>query len=225
MASRTSNSDISLGAGFAAALAARKIDFKGFIEILMDNALARLDREDAVNRPEPISERILPKVNIRRTRPKNKPKIMLMLKDMSVFRTGELKVAQEVLDDALAHSSKEDYKSYVATENKDIVGWICFGPVPCTLGTFEIYCLVVIPSKQHCGVGSYLMQYATNLIENQKGRMIVVETSGSNRYLSARQFYEKIGYREVSRIRNFYTTGDDKVVYIMHLEPSRNANE
>jgi hypothetical protein len=67
------------------------------------------------------------------------------------------------------------------------------------------------------------MQYATNLIENLKGRMIVVETSGSSRYLSARQFHEKIGYCEVSRIKDFYTAGDDKVVYVKHLQPYRNA--
>ena len=219
MTNKICNPDISLGAGFIADLAAGKIDFKVFIEILMDNLLARPDREYSANRPEPISERILPNINIRRTCPKDKLKIMSMLKDMSVFRTGELKVAQEILDDALAHGSEGDYKSYVAAEDKNIIGWICFGPAPCTLGTFEIHCLVVIPSKQRCGVGSYLVQYATNLIENQKGRMIVVEISGSSQYLSARQFYEKIGYREMSRIKDFYTADDDKVFYVNRLKP------
>lgn len=219
------NPDISLDAGFAAALTAGGIGFEEFIKILLDNALARLDGEHSNNRPEPASERTLPKVNVRRTRPDNKPKIMSILKETSFFRTAELRVAEEVLDDVLAHGSQGDYQTYVAEEGENVIGWVCFGPAPCTLGTFDIYWLVVAPEKQRCGVGSYLLKYVTNLIENQKGRMIVVETSGSSRYLSTRQFYEKMGYREVSRVKDFYTAADDKVIYVKHLQMCRNGKE
>jgi len=211
------NPDISLDSGFVAALTAGGIGFEEFIEILMDNSLSRLDERYSNSKPKPISERKLPKVNIRRTCLEDKPKIMSILKETSFFRTGELRVAEEVLDDAFAQGAEGDYQSYVAEEDENIIGWICFGLTPCTLDTFNIYWLVVAPERQRCGVGSYLMQYAANAIKGSKGRMVVVETSGSNRYLSTRRLYEKMGYFEASRVKDFYTVGDDKVIYVKHI--------
>jgi len=219
------NPDISLDAGFAAALTAGGIGFEEFIKILLDNALAHLDEKYSNNKPKPILDRKHPTVNIRYVRLEDKPKIMSILKETSFFRTGELIVAGEVLDNALAQGPEGDYQSYVAEECEDIIGWMCFGPAQCTLGTFDIHWLVVTPKKQRCGVGSYLLKYATNLIENQKGRMIVAETSGSSRYLSTRQFYEKMGYYETSRVKDFYTTGDDKIIYIKHIQACQNGRE
>ena len=55
--------------------------------------------------------------------------------------------------------------------------------------------------------------------------MIVVGTSGSNRYISTRRFYEKLGYCEASRVKDLYTTGDDKVIYIKHVKACQDRNE
>jgi ribosomal protein S18 acetylase RimI-like enzyme len=41
----------------------------------------------------------------------------------------------------------------------------------------------------------------------------LVETSGLPKYDRARAFYTKCGYEEEARIRDFYTTGDDKIVF------------
>ena len=219
------NPDISLEAGFVAALTAGKIDFEEFIKILLDNASARLGEEFSDNESKSIPKKKSLRVNIRQICSEDRPKILSILKETSFFRTDELAVAQEVLDAALTQGSDGDYQSFVAEDGKNIVGWACFGPAPCTLGTFDIYWLAVAPKRQRCGVGSYLMEYATNAIKNRKGRMVVVETSGSNRYLSTRRFYEKMGYCEASRVKDFYTVGDDKVIYIKHLQACQNGRE
>jgi D-alanine-D-alanine ligase len=211
------NPDISLEAGFVAALTASEIKFEEFIKILLDNASARLGEEFSDNESNSIPKKKQPRINIRQTCSEDRPKILSVLKETNFFRNGELAVAQEVLDTALTQGADGDYQSFVAEDGRNIIGWVCFGPTPCTLGTFDIYWLVVAPEKQHHGIGSYLMQYATNLIEDQKGRMIVVETSGSSRYLSTRRFYERMGYFEASRVKDFYTVDDDKVIYVKHI--------
>jgi hypothetical protein len=61
------------------------------------------------------------------------------------------------------------------------------------------------------------MPYATTIIKNLKGRMITVDTSGSQRYLPTRQFYEKLGYHNEACIKDFYSVGDDKVIYIKRI--------
>ena len=162
---------------------------------------------------------------IHRAGPEDREAVMAILERTKFFRPEELKIAEEVFDAALSGGPEVDYQSSVAREANETIGWICFGPTPCTIGTFDVYWLVVAPERQHCGVGSYLMQYATNAIKGRKGRMIVVETSGSSRYLSTRRFYEKIGYWEASRVNDFYTDGDDKVIYIKHMKACQNGKE
>jgi GNAT superfamily N-acetyltransferase len=158
-----------------------------------------------------------PQISIRYTHPDDKPEILSMLKETNFFRPQELLVAQEVLDDALAEGANGHYQSFAAEENGKLVGWICFGPAPCTISTFDIYWLVVTPQKQRNGVGAFLMKYAANLIKNRNGRLIVAETSGHPRYHSTRRFYEKMNYSPVSCIRDFYAPGDDKVIYVKNI--------
>ncbi len=157
------------------------------------------------------------KLNIRRARPSDRAAVMSMLAETNSFRPNELLTAREVFDDAIAKGPKGDYQSFVAEEKRNTIGWLCFGPTPCTLGTFDIYWVVVHPQNQKCGIGSLLMQYAENLIKKRSGRMIVVDTSGSPRYLSARRFYRSNGYRRAAGLKNFYAPGDDKIIFAKYL--------
>jgi hypothetical protein len=43
--------------------------------------------------------------------------------------------------------------------------------------------------------------------------MLLVETSRLPDFDHTRKFYIKCGYEEEARIRDFYATGDDKVVF------------
>ena len=157
------------------------------------------------------------KLNIRRARPSDRAAVMSILAATNSFRPNELLIAREVFDDAIAKGPKGDYQSFVAEEKRNTVGWLCFGPTPCTLGTFDIYWVVVHPRNQKCGIGSFLMQYAESLIKKRSGRMIVIDTSGSPRYLSARRFYRSNGYRRMAGLKNFYAPGDDKIIYDKRL--------
>lgn len=142
---------------------------------------------------------------------------MAILKRTKFFRPEELEVAEEVFDDSVSGSPKADYQSFVARAEHKTIGWVCFGPTPCTAGTFDIYWLAVEPENQNSGVGTALVEYATAVIKNLKGRMIAVDTSGSQRYFSTRQFYETLGYRKEACIKDFYSAGDDKIIYIKRI--------
>jgi len=157
------------------------------------------------------------KIKIRRARLRDKPSVMLMLRETNHFRPNELKVAEEVFDDSIAKGQKGDYQSFVAQKKNSTIGWICFGPTPCTIGTFDIYWIAVNPENQNCGIGSFLMQYAASVIKKQNGRMIVVDTSGSQRYLLVRRFYRKLGYCIAARLRDFYADGDDKIICVKYI--------
>jgi ribosomal protein S18 acetylase RimI-like enzyme len=98
-----------------------------------------------------------------------------------------------------------------------VIGWVCFGETPCTLGTFDIYWIAVEPTLQRQGAGKFMLDFVEKEIKNQKGRLAVVETSGMKRYESTQKFYEKNNYTIAAKIPNFYALGDDKLIYIKTL--------
>jgi ribosomal protein S18 acetylase RimI-like enzyme len=157
------------------------------------------------------------KIKVHRACSQDKTAVMRMLACTNFFKPYELQIAEEVFDDAIAEGPKGDYQSFVARGNCDTIGWICFGRTPCTVGTFDIYWVVVDPENQNRGIGAFLMGYAADFIKKHKGRMILVDTAGNPRYLPTRRFYKKVGYRKAACLKDFYADGDDKIIYIKRL--------
>ncbi len=133
---------------------------------------------------------------------------------VSVFRDDEVPVALEVFDGAVAGSP--DYVALGATVDERLVGWICWGPTPCTLGTFDLYWMAVDPAAQAAGIGTALLREMEGRLAGS-ARLIVVETAGRPDYRPTRAFYEARGYRKASVIPDFYAPGDDQVVYVKAL--------
>jgi D-alanine-D-alanine ligase len=231
------NADVSPDSGFAAALGAAGISFAQFVASLLENARARMNRKSAALRPcsgrgeqgrppassparqarRPSAPQPRGPVPIRRSEPRDRDAILSLVAETGFFRPDELAVAQEVLDEALAKGPGGHYESFIAEDGGKPVGWVCFGPTPCTLGTFDIYWIAVALSHQRRGLGAALMRHAEDLISSRDGRMAVVETSGRPIYDPTRRFYARLGYKEAARIADFYAPGDDKIVYTKPL--------
>ncbi len=133
---------------------------------------------------------------------------------VGVFRDDEIPVALEVFDAAAAGSP--DYAVLGAVLDGQLVGWICWGPTPCTLGTYDLYWMAVDPQAQSAGVGTALVREMEGRLAGS-ARLIVVETAGRPDYRPTRAFYEARGYRRAAVIPDFYAPGDDQVVYLKTL--------
>lgn len=131
-----------------------------------------------------------------------------------VFRDDEVPVALEVFDGAVGGSP--DYIALGATVDERLVGWICWGPTPCTLGTYDLYWMAVDPTLQGSGIGAALLRAMEGRLAGS-ARLIVVETAGRPDYRPTRAFYEARGYRKAAIIPDFYAPGDDQVVYVKAL--------
>lgn len=211
------NPDISMEAGLVAALSAASITPEKFVSMVVSNAADRLSRrKSSVASSTAAGVEAGPFV-IRQTIMEDRDTIIAITESTGYFRPDEIEVACEVLDDALLKGPDGHYQSFTAVSNGRAVGWICFGPTPCTLGTFDIYWIVVSRDCQRMGVGSALMKQAETLIAARGGRMSVIETSGRGLYDSTRDFYHKLGYSEQARIAGFYADGDDKIIYARQL--------
>ena len=139
--------------------------------------------------------------------------VMDIIRRTTFFRPVEEEIAQEVLDDAAAPDGDPSYQSYVIEAHGRAAGWVCFGATPCTLGTFDIYWIAVDPDVQHGGLGSALLTFAEQQIAAQDGRLMIIETSGSEMYRPTQRFYEKNGYRLAACVDDFYAPDDPKLIF------------
>ncbi|MCI0498162.1 MAG: GNAT family N-acetyltransferase [Planctomycetales bacterium] len=158
-----------------------------------------------------------PDVCIRKARTTDRSAVIDMVKATEFFRPVEIEIACEVFDDAAADKPGNTYQSYVAEVGGKVAGWVAFGPTPCTLGTFDVYWIAVDPALQRHHIGSKLLAFAETQIQRQTGRLIVIETSGSERYLPTRRFYERNGYTLAAEVKEFYAPGDDKWIFTKKL--------
>lgn len=178
-----------------------------------------------------------PAVDLREPKWEDRSRIEGIVRATELFREEEVGIALEVFDGSVAapgvaapgvaaHSSARlpcarlpDYASIAAYDADLLVGWVAFGQRPCTDGTFDCYWIVVDPARQGTGVGTMLIEAMEGRLAG-RARLIVAETSGRDDYAPTRAFYQRTGYRPLSRIPDFYSAGDDLVVFVKYLSPA-----
>ncbi len=220
------NPDISPDSGFAAALTSSRIPYAYFVAKVCENALTRLTRKMPVPVATPTAKQRKHagkknhrphKIQLRYSNAADRDGILAFMRGTRFFHDGEIDVAREVLEEAIAKGPSGHYQSFTLLSEGIPAGWICYGPTPCTKGTFDIYWIGVSADCQGKGFGRALLEHAEKLIRKIQGRLIIIETSGRPLYESTRGFYLKTGYAEAARIPDFYDQGDARVIYAKAL--------
>lgn len=122
-------------------------------------------------------------------------------------------MALELVDDNLAKGSQSEYQFLVAAEQATVLGYVCYGLIPLTQSSYDLYWIVVDPDQQRGGIGGRLMTAMHEAILGQGGKRVYIDTSSTNLYAPARAFYESQGYTVAAQFPDFYREGDAKVVY------------
>jgi ribosomal protein S18 acetylase RimI-like enzyme len=92
-------------------------------------------------------------------------------------------------------------------------GYTIYTKVPLTDATWDVYWIVVDPAFQRKGVGRALLSAVEDDVRAKGGRWILIETAGKALYRPTHAFYLESGYREVSRIEDFYAPGDARIIF------------
>jgi ribosomal protein S18 acetylase RimI-like enzyme len=129
------------------------------------------------------------------------------------FRPDEVEIAVELVDEHLAAGNASGYRFVFAESLAKVIGYVCFGPIPCTLTSFDLYWIAVDPEHQRCGLGRALIDEAAKQIAAAGGQRIYIDTSGQPKYAPTRGFYERSGFRCEARLVDFYAPGDDRIIY------------
>lgn len=141
-----------------------------------------------------------------------------MIVATQMFTAAEVAVAMELIDVYLNNPQQPDYIVEVAVNSADEpIGYVCYGPTPATEGTFDLYWIVVDPRLQGQGIGRILLQHVEQTLSACGARLIIIETSSTERYRLTQQFYLKNDYTISARIKDFYRPGDDRLIFTKYL--------
>jgi len=135
------------------------------------------------------------------------------------FNDEELEIAMELVDDRLATGESSHYRFLVAEHAGAVAGYACWGPIPGTAESADLYWIAVDPAHQGLGVGRALLAESEAWLVEAGRPRVWVETAGRGQYAPTRAFYRACGYRVAAELQDFYAPGDDKVIFLKVLEP------
>lgn len=122
----------------------------------------------------------------------------------------------EMLDDMIAdYLNNPDSKDiwFTAIENDQLVAIGYCAPEKLTEGTYNLYAIGVRSDLQGKGIGGKMMNFIEELLRQDGHRVLIVETSGTADFELTRKFYEDLNYTKEAVIRDFWSEGDDKVIF------------
>ena len=129
------------------------------------------------------------------------------------FSPEEVDLAEELVQENLRLGPASGYRFIWARQDGPTLGYACFGPIPCTLGSFDLYWIAVDRAHQGAGIGQRLMALVEEMVAAGGGRRVYVDTSSRPDYQPTRFFYQRQGYTCEAVISDFYAAGEDKVIF------------
>lgn len=149
--------------------------------------------------------------NIKPEDPENVKKIV---SSTGFFNDEEVDIAVELAEERLSKGLESGYHFLFLEIDDKTVGYSCFGPIPATKFSYDLYWIAVHKENQNLGLGKILLNESEIAISKLGGNRIYVETSGREQYISTRKFYIACDYKEEAVLEDFYAPGDAKYLYL-----------
>jgi acetoin utilization deacetylase AcuC-like enzyme/GNAT superfamily N-acetyltransferase len=168
--------------------------------------------------PRPNRREQLPGVKLRyEVQAQDAERVGRLVQLTGFFNPAEIDVAVELVNERLAKGNDSGYFFVLAEQYGRLVGYTCYGPVPATTSSYDLYWIAVHPDLRRRRLGVMLLKESEKLIKKAGGSRIYVDTSMRLQYASTRAFYESCGYRLESVLDDFYEPGEAKAIYCKTL--------
>jgi ribosomal protein S18 acetylase RimI-like enzyme len=130
------------------------------------------------------------------------------------FSKEEVSIAVELIEERLLKGPESGYCFLFLEKNGIMTGYSCYGPIPGTCDSFDLYWIALRNECRGMGLGKLLLKETEKKLASLQGRHIYIETSSRNQYLPPRKFYEACGYTGEAFLKDFYSSGDSKIIYV-----------
>lgn len=159
------------------------------------------------------------KIIIRKTIESNDiERVRDIISSTGFFTDEEINIACELVEEKILKDEMSGYYFIFIEEEGRTIGYSCFGAIPATKLSFDLYWIAVHQNYQNRGLGKVLLKESEKEIGRLGGERIYVETSGCEKYISTRKFYLACNYKEEAVLKDFYAPGDAKYLYLKILE-------
>ena len=146
--------------------------------------------------------------------PSDRHRVYEIVRATRFFSAAEEQIAVELVDEATAKGEAgSGYHFLFAERDEAVIGYACYGPIPGTVSSFDLYWIAVDAGAQGAGIGRSLHDAAEAAIQELGGTRLYADTSSKPQYEPTRAFYRRMGYREAARLEDFYAAGDGKVIF------------
>lgn len=133
------------------------------------------------------------------------------------FYDDEVEVAIELVRERLSKGTPSGYYFLFAEKEGEAIGYTCYGPIACTRSSYDLYWIAIQNDLRGSGIGKELLRRTEREIQTMGGERIYIETSSRKKYQTTHTFYRHCGYREEAVLKDFYATGDDKIIFVKVL--------
>ena len=160
---------------------------------------------------------------IRPLAPTDNANVLALLETTGLFDPAGLDEVSKLLADYFGGGINNDHCWIIDDDADGMMGVAYYAPERMTDGTWNLYLIAVNGDHQGKGRGSALIRHVEQALATRGERLLLVETSGLESFERTRVFYRRCGYEEEARIRDFYSAGEDKIVYrkvLSGLRPS-----
>jgi D-alanine-D-alanine ligase len=150
-------------------------------------------------------------------RPEDRQAVGRLVRATGFFSEEEADIAVELVEERLAKGDASGYFFLLAEEGDRLLGYACFGPIPGSVHSFDLYWIAVDPGEQGRGVGRTLMAASERIMAGCGAHLIYADTSSRPQYEPTRSFYLACGYLQAAFLTDFYAPQDGKVIFVKSL--------
>ena len=149
--------------------------------------------------------------------PKDREAVGRLVRETGFFSKEEVAIAAELVDERLAKGEASGYFFLFAEEEGHLLGYTCFGPIPGSVHSYDLYWIAVEPNAQGRDLGKKLMAGSERIMAGHGARRVYADTSSRPQYEPTRTFYHSCGYTQEACLTDFYAAGDGKVIFVKPL--------
>ncbi len=146
-------------------------------------------------------------------KPEDCGRVRAIVESTGFFSVEEADVAVELVEERLSKGAASGYEFVFAERDAEAVGYACFGRVPMTQSSFDLYWVAVHARRRRGGMGRALVDEVERRVAEQGGGQLYADTSGREQYAPTRAFYTAMGYAQAALLPNFFGPGDDKIIF------------
>lgn len=150
-------------------------------------------------------------------KPEDVATIEEIVRSTGFFYDHEIPVACELAGERLNKGIESGYFFVFAETEGRVVSYSCYGPTPCTAGTYDLYWIVTHHDFRGKGAGIRVLHETIRQVKLLNGRLLVAETSTKEQYKPTRLFYEKNCFTCEATVADFYAPGDGKAIFVCRL--------